>query len=376
MRSLIYLSIALFAAGLANPGFASATTESCRSKPESSPAFQESHLRVVDVPIIGNRLVSEDEIRRTIHVKPGDIFDRDSIMQDLISVNSMGYFEKPSLEVIPELTTHGGVILNFHMHENPPVTQFSFVGNRVLTSSNILTLFINQLGKPSNPSALALSVKRLEQAYHNQGYMFARVNQIADQPDGSITLNIEEGRVFNVLTRGRSKHRELIGKTGKFNSGSLTTERKTVDSLRRSYATGCFGGVSSRLISASVISTQHAQASGGQKLPKKTTRPVWSSGLGSGTYIAINTSKQVTCIPQFAAYNLGGWNGMRGYRQFSPLGSNSLLWTLIQRFDTHSKVPTSVPSPHAPGPILPAQLFPIERTCPVGSIQTYSAIAD
>jgi len=42
-------------------------------------------------------------------------------------------------------------------------------------------------------------------------------------------------------------------------------------------------------------------------------------------------------IPQFAQYRLGGWNGIRGYRQFSDLGTGSRM--LMATAEIRRKIP-------------------------------------
>ncbi|MFX4967333.1 POTRA domain-containing protein, partial [Acinetobacter baumannii] len=84
-----------------------------------------------------------------VKTRPGDKFDRDQVAADLKAINGLGYFDDRTLKAVPERTANG-VLLKITVTENQPVSQFSFEGNKVLSSEVIHKMFADQLERPQN----------------------------------------------------------------------------------------------------------------------------------------------------------------------------------------------------------------------------------
>jgi len=207
-----------------------------------------SNLTVDDVRIEGNRLVSSEDIMSVVKTKRGDKFDRDIVMQDLKAINNMGYFDDRNLQVVPELTT-GGVLLKIRVQENAPITQFSFEGNNVLSTDDIQKSFVDQLGKPQNLGSLSAAIDKVEQAYHEKGFVLARVADVKDDPDGSIGLKINEGVIDQIQISGNKRTKEyIIRQYIKFKPGAVYNENQLTSDLRKLYANGYFQDVKRSLL--------------------------------------------------------------------------------------------------------------------------------
>lgn len=197
-------------------------------------------LTVDDVKIEGNRLVATEDIMGVVKTKPGDKFDRDLVMQDLKAINSMGYFDDRNLQVVPELQS-GGVLLKIRVQENAPITQFAFQGNKVLSTEEIEKLFAEQLGRPQNLNSLSAAIDKVEQAYHEKGYVLARVTDVKDDPDGSVGLSINEGTIDKIEIVGNKKTKDFIVRNAiKLKSGDVYNERQLTADLRKLFGNGYF----------------------------------------------------------------------------------------------------------------------------------------
>jgi outer membrane protein insertion porin family len=201
------------------------------------------NLTVDEVKIEGNRLVPAEDIMNVVKTKRGDRFDREVVMQDLKAINNMGYFDDRNLQVVPELTT-GGVLLKIRVQENAPITQFSFDGNKVLSTDEIEKSFEDQLGKPQNLGSLSSAIDKVEQAYHEKGYVLAKVSDVKDDPDGSVGLKINEGVVDKIEITGNHKTKDFIIRNAiKLKPGSVYNEHQLTTDLRKLYANGYFQDV-------------------------------------------------------------------------------------------------------------------------------------
>jgi len=205
-----------------------------------SGAVSENGLTIDDVKIEGNRLVSTEDIMGVVKTKRGDKFDRDQVMQDLKAINNMGYFDDRNLQVVPELTT-GGVLLKIRVQENAPITEFSFQGNKVLPTEDISKVFAQQLGKPQNLNQLSAAIDKVEQAYHEKGFVLARVTDVKDDPDGSVGLNINEGEIDKIVISGNKKTKDFIVRNAiKTKPGMVYNEKELTADLRKLYGNGYF----------------------------------------------------------------------------------------------------------------------------------------
>lgn len=190
-------------------------------------------LTVDDVKIEGNRLVPSEDILNVVKTKRGDKFDRDVLLQDLKAINGMGYFDDRSLQALPEMS-NGGVLLKIRVQENAPITQFSFEGNEALGSEELSHIFANQLGKPQNLNDLSSSIDKVEQLYHEKGFLLARVVDVKDDPDGNISLKVNEGQIESVQIGGNRKTKDFIIRNAlKIKPGSVYNEKQLTADLRK-----------------------------------------------------------------------------------------------------------------------------------------------
>lgn len=204
---------------------------------------------IEDVTVEGNRLIPTQDILNLVKTKRGDRFDREQVLQDLKAVNSMGYFNDHNLQVVPEKRNGGAVVLKIRVQENAPVTQFCFHGNEVISTDEMSRVFSDQLGKPQNLNQLSSSVEKLEQTYRDRGYVLARVTDVKDDPDGTISLTINEGIIDDIQIIGNKKTKDfVIRRTIKLKPGSIYNEKQLTQDLRRLYANGYFQDIRRSLV--------------------------------------------------------------------------------------------------------------------------------
>lgn len=227
------------ASGADNSASSSSSAGGASAAPPNGP------LTVDEVKIEGNRLVPTEDIMGVVKTHPGDKFDRDQVMQDLKAINGLGYFDDRSLQVTPERSaTPNGVLLKIRVQENAPVSDFAFQGNKVLSSEEISKVFSDQLGKPQNLNQLSTAIDKVEQAYHDKGYILARVTDVKDDPDGSIGLTINEGVINNIQISGNHKTKEYVVKQYlKVKPGTVYNEKLVTADLRKLYGQGYFSDI-------------------------------------------------------------------------------------------------------------------------------------
>ncbi len=214
----------------------------------ASKQIHEPSLTVDNIKVEGNRLVPSEDILQVMKTKPGDKFNRDAVLQDLKAINGLGYFDERNLQVVPELNG-SGVLLKIRVQENAPITQFAFCGNNVFDSQELNKIFTEQLGKPQNLNALSSAIDKVEQSYHEKGYVLARVTDVRNDPDGTIGLTINEGEIEKVEIAGNKKTKDFIIRQAiKTKPGMVYNERALTSDLRKLFANGYFKDVRRSLV--------------------------------------------------------------------------------------------------------------------------------
>jgi len=218
-----------------------ATAAPAETPQPAAPSDGRKKLTVDEIKIEGNRLVSTEDISNVLKTKRGDQFVREQVFDDLKAINEMGYFDEKQLQVVPEANSTGGVLLKIRVVENAPVTQFSIQGNDVMKTEDISKIFSDQLGKPQNLAQLSSSIDKVEQMYHDKGFVLARVTDVKDFPDGSVSLTINEGSIDKIEISGNKKTKDyLIRNQLKLKPGTVYNEAQLANDLKKLYANGYF----------------------------------------------------------------------------------------------------------------------------------------
>jgi outer membrane protein insertion porin family len=140
---------------------------------------------VTSVSLTGNETIPEDRILAVTKVKPGDTFDSAKIQQDMRAIYEFGNFFDVSVKLteVPE-----GIQVVYSVLENKPVKEIVFNGNTKVTAATLQSLLTVTKGSTSNNNLLNQSGLAIEQYYHDQGYILARVTNITLSPEGTLII--------------------------------------------------------------------------------------------------------------------------------------------------------------------------------------------
>lgn len=206
-------------------------------------------ITIKKIHVTGNNLINTKNILNNLNLKPGINFDRGLVQQDLKTIYQMGYFTE-KIKAVPQQTDNG-ITLHIQVEENIPVTGFNIIGNNVISTEEIMLLLKQQQGLPQNITELNNSIKNLEKLYAERGYILARVEKVADDPDGLINIEINEGKISKVSISGNTKTKEFVIKRNiTVSPGEVYDENKIKRDLARLYGTRAFADVR-RVISVS-----------------------------------------------------------------------------------------------------------------------------
>ncbi len=209
--SLVLSALVLFNSVLpvsAQSGFTNIGSLFSRNRhEENQEANFDKALTIKEVLIEGNRLISEKSILDVIDSKAGSKFDKDKILKDLESIDRLGYFVHDSIQADPEQTNEG-VLLKIRIEENNPISRVQVTGNSLINTEELLSVLQDLVGKPESLTKISEVLDHIEKKYQERGFLLARIMDIGLDPDGTLTIKLNEGVIDKIVIKGNTKTKE------------------------------------------------------------------------------------------------------------------------------------------------------------------------
>jgi outer membrane protein assembly factor BamA len=149
--------------------------------------------------------VSEKVILDALQTKKGSKFSRRAISFDLRSLDKLGYFRKDKLLAVPVPQGEEGVLLKIQVIENTPVMGLIIKGNNSVKQERIEEFLTPLVGMPQSSSQIKAAVEKIETIYHDEGFLLASVTELHFDPDGYLTVSIDEGKIGKIEFIGNKK---------------------------------------------------------------------------------------------------------------------------------------------------------------------------
>lgn len=198
---------------------------------------------IKDIEIHGNNVVDTSVILNALNQKKGEVFDRNTVQEDLKNIYSLGFFSE-KMRAIPVNNPDGTITLKIILEENSPVTDFTIEGNTVVSTEEILAYLIDMKGKPQNISKLNEAIAGIQQCYASKGYILARIDSVTDDPDGTINISLKEGTINKILIAGNEKTKDFVVERNVLSEpGMVYNENLLKEDIVRLYATQAFKDV-------------------------------------------------------------------------------------------------------------------------------------
>jgi outer membrane protein insertion porin family len=199
-------------------------------------------VQVYKIVFQGLRLVKEPTVLAAMTLQPGAVYNRNDLLKDLKRIYELGYFSE-SMKATP-IATSQGVVIQITLQENTPVVAVNPKGYEALTTAEVLACFQDQVGMPQNLKLLNQGIETLRKTYEDKGYILAQVTGVQDQPDGTLDVLIDEGRIGKILFVGNRKTKDqVIRRELSLKEGGLYNEKTLTDDLKRLYGMQFFSDV-------------------------------------------------------------------------------------------------------------------------------------
>ena len=164
---------------------------------------------VVDIVYEGasNLTLPTIEIVAKQHV--GDDFTSEAMIRDMDTFLNTGYFYDgyPKIEEVPE-----GVIVTYHLLENPIYRDVVFIGNTKIDSQELKDRYITLIPDDVlNDRTLHDNITAILERYRGMGYVLAKLTEPSiDKDTGIITIKINEGILEGYKVKGNKKTKDKV----------------------------------------------------------------------------------------------------------------------------------------------------------------------
>lgn len=179
----------------------------------------------------------------------GDTLTPEAIKADISALGSSGYLSEinPVITVVPE-----GVKVAYKVTINPVVKSVQFEGNTVYSNEMLVNYLNVQPNMVLNTVQVGERIQGINAAYNRDGYILARVNDMAVDQNGVLHISITEGIVEDIVPHGNKKTKDYVI-LREFNQkkGQPFNKFLVRRSVEKVYNLGYFDDVNVRLLEGS-----------------------------------------------------------------------------------------------------------------------------
>jgi len=194
---------------------------------------------ITAIEIKGNDVVTDEEIKEVIDIEIGDIVDADMLYRNMEKIYEMGWFHDIWVDYEPY---QGGLRIIFEVMENFEVSDVVFSGVTRYDSEELKELLRVEPEKVLNTRYLNEDLPKIEEKYHEDGYILARIVDISLSEDRQeLDIEINEGFLGEVTFSGNEKTRDyVIEREIELEEGEVFNARKVQSTLQNIYRLGFF----------------------------------------------------------------------------------------------------------------------------------------
>lgn len=201
--------------------------------------------KIVEVNVSGSNTMSTESIKAVVKLKPGDVYNAETIKQDLQAIYKMGSFYNVQAQFSE---TTEGLKINYSIVDKIKIKEVVFEGNTVIPSENLQELIRgvkNEFVDAKKINDISLAI---EQYYHDKGYILAKVNDSNIDQEGTLRIGINEGIVEDIVIKGNDKTKAyVINRQIKLKKGQPFNAKDAKRSLQRINNLGFFEDVNIKL---------------------------------------------------------------------------------------------------------------------------------
>src|ERR1041385_5844743 len=150
-------------------------------------------VRSIEIRHIGPPAASDELIRANIRVKPGDIYTRTGVDDDVRTLYATGLFY--NIRVVEERKPDG-INLIYVVQGKPVLTDIRFTGNKKYGNKKLLKKVSSKIGEPLDERKLFTDSQEIQKMYQKAGFQKTTVKAVPAIDEqagrGVVTFEIAE----------------------------------------------------------------------------------------------------------------------------------------------------------------------------------------
>ena len=190
---------------------------------------------ISDIVIQGNKRVTRDAILALMRTKVGQPYVQATLDKDRQALLDQGFFQ--AVDITPKLTEGTKYQVTVTVIEFPVIKEIRVVGNKVVSTEDILKVVTNKPGEVYNLNLSKPIAAAIGDLYSKKGF-FARVEDygpLANSPE-TLSISIVEWTVGDIKVRGATRTRpEVLKRLIKTRTGEPYNIEKWSNDVRRFY---------------------------------------------------------------------------------------------------------------------------------------------
>ncbi len=200
---------------------------------------------IKSITVNGNKEVSTEAILAAMRTKVGLPYVLATLDADKTTLENLGFFQAVDVRANAVDDTNREVIVQ--VQEWPVVKEIRVVGNKGLSTEEILKVVDVEVGKIFNVRTIQPSVKKIEELYQRKG-LFARVEDfrpLTESP-GTISISIIELTVNSVSVQGNTRTKlNVMKRLIRTRAGEPFRAERWTNDLKRLHGTQWFESIRS-----------------------------------------------------------------------------------------------------------------------------------
>ena len=200
---------------------------------------------IKSITVNGNKEVSTEAILAAMRTKVGQPYVQATLDADKTTLENLGFFQAVDVRANAVDDTNREVIVQ--VQEWPVVKEIRVVGNKGLSTEEILKVVDVEVGKIFNVRTIQPSVKKIEELYQRKG-LFARVEDfrpLTESP-GTISISIIELTVNSVSVQGNTRTKlNVMKRLIRTRAGEPFRAERWTNDLKRLHGTQWFESIRS-----------------------------------------------------------------------------------------------------------------------------------
>lgn len=200
---------------------------------------------IVDIVFEGASEATLPTVKVAVLENVGDTFSPAAALRDRNALINTGYFYEAyqTFETIPE-----GIVMTFHVLENPILKDVIFTGNTLYTKEELDNLMTVKKGEILNSNTLHDNIAAIQEDYHGEGFILMKVTDMNIDKEGVLTLKINEGILEGYAVKGNKKTKDkVILREMRQEVGTPFNAKLARRSMQRVYNLGFFEDVNIKM---------------------------------------------------------------------------------------------------------------------------------